>query len=73
MSVAKTMTVCPFCKEPIAVGATKCKHCQSDLTAAAKKKKSIFAKYNTFRFGFLTGILFTITLGILVYMQFFRK
>lgn len=73
MSVAKTMTVCPFCKEPIAAGATRCKHCQSDLAAAPKKKKSLFAKYNTFRFGFLTGILFTITLGILVYVQFFRK
>lgn len=73
MSVAKTMTVCPYCKEPIATGATRCKHCQSDLAAVAKKKRSVFAKYNTFRFGFLTGIIFTITLGLLVYLQFFRK
>jgi hypothetical protein len=73
MSVAKTMSVCPFCKEPIATGATRCKHCQSDLAPAAKKKKSLFATYNTFRFGFLVGVLFTIAVGILGYLQFFRK
>lgn len=72
MSVVKTMTSCPFCKEPIAAGATKCKHCQSDLTAAAKKKRPYFAKFNTFRTGFLSGILFTLAIGILFYIQFYQ-
>lgn len=29
-------TPCPFCMEPIIVGALKCKHCGSDLNAAAE-------------------------------------
>lgn len=72
MSVAKSLTACPYCKEPIAAGATKCKHCQSDLAAASKKKKSLFARYDTFRLGFVAGIVFTIVVGILIYIQFFK-
>lgn len=30
-SFKSDMTICPFCKEEIAVGAIKCKHCQSNL------------------------------------------
>lgn len=71
MTVAKQTITCPFCKEPIIAGATRCKHCQSDLTKAdAAKNKSRFAKYNTFRIGFLVGILFTIIMVILGYVQF---
>ncbi len=67
------MTTCPYCKEPIAAGATRCKHCQSDLAEVSKKRKSFFAKYDTFRLGFLTGIVFTITVSLLIYFQFFKK
>ena len=69
MSVAKVLATCPFCKEPIAGGATKCKHCQSDLSSLQKKKGSLFDRFDNFRFGFLTGVLFSISLAILLYMQ----
>jgi hypothetical protein len=73
MSVAKSMTACPYCKEPIAAGATKCKHCQSDLASVSKKKRSFFARLDTFRLGFATGIVFTIIVGVLIYLQFQKK
>lgn len=71
MSIAKTVGACPYCKEPIHPQAVKCKHCQSDLSEAKKKKRSFFAPYNTFRYGFLTGVLFALIMGLLVYLQFF--
>ncbi len=67
------MTVCPYCKEPIAAGATRCKHCQSDLAAVSKNKQSFFAQFDTFRLGFVSGIVFTIVVAILVYYQFFKQ
>lgn len=73
MSVARTTSVCPFCKEQIQAGAVRCKHCQSDLSGAKKQKKSLFARYNNFRFGFATGVLFSVALLILVYFQFFQE
>ncbi len=73
MSVAKTMGVCPFCKEPINAEAIKCKHCQSDLTEIKKPKRSYFARLNTFKHGFLIGVGFTILLVILIYFQFFSE
>lgn len=72
MSVVKTSASCPYCREPIHPAATKCKHCQSDLTQTQKKKGSLFAKYNTFRYGFAGGVLFSVVLIILTYFQFFR-
>jgi hypothetical protein len=71
MTLAKQFTTCPCCKEVIASGATRCKHCQADLTKADdSKQKSRFAAYNTFRMGFLTGVIFTIVLAILAWFQF---
>ena len=69
MSVVKQTTVCPYCKEQIAAGATRCKHCQAEL-GKPEAKKSWFAKYNTFRMGFLTGVLFTVVLIVLGYLTF---
>ncbi len=69
MSVLKEDQKCPYCKESIAAGATICKHCHSELKAV-KSKKSVFAKYNNFRAGFLSGILFTLVVIILAYLQF---
>ncbi|HVP07629.1 MAG TPA: hypothetical protein VMS71_07295, partial [Candidatus Acidoferrum sp.] len=66
MSVAKTMGVCPYCREPIQAEATKCKHCQSDLTSIKKPKRSYFARFNTFKYGFVVGVCFTVLLLILV-------
>ena len=68
MTLAKPLTKCPYCLEPIAAGATRCKHCQADLTA--KKSKGSFAKLDTFRAGFLVGVLFSIILGVLIYGHF---
>ncbi len=69
MSVASLTEKCPHCREPIKSGATRCKHCHADL-ATPPSKRSVFAGYNTFRFGFLTGILFTLIILLLVYLQF---
>ena len=65
MTISKEMTRCPYCKEPINAHASVCKHCHTDLAPLDKPQKSILARYNTFRFGFLTGILFSLILMIL--------
>ena len=70
MAVVKETTRCPFCREVIAADATRCRHCHADLSGA-RGKKSPLAVLNTFRTGFLTGVLFTLVLGILIYWQFF--
>ncbi|RKX25422.1 MAG: hypothetical protein DRP47_09850 [Candidatus Zixiibacteriota bacterium] len=58
---------CPFCKETITKGSTICKHCGSMIPPP---KKSTFIKMiNTFRTGFLAGILFS----ILMYYLLFRN
>jgi len=69
MAVPKLMVKCPLCKEPIAAGATKCKHCLSDLSDLSPTKNSWFSKINTFRIGFLSGVLFTLTLVLLTYLH----
>jgi predicted amidophosphoribosyltransferase len=69
MSVAKQSVICPYCKEQILAGATRCKHCQAELIKV-DSKKSRFAGYNTFRTGFLVGVLFTIVVTILGYLTF---
>jgi hypothetical protein len=71
MSLAKETAKCPYCKEPIAAGAIRCKHCHADLVKRDDKKGSRFAKYNTFRIGFLCGIIFAIVIFVLGYIQFF--
>ncbi len=73
MSVAKETVACPFCREQIHPQATKCKHCQSDLTAVKKKKPSIFAKYNSFRYGFAVGVVFAVVVALLGYIEFFSE
>ncbi|MFZ5980819.1 MAG: zinc ribbon domain-containing protein [Candidatus Zixiibacteriota bacterium] len=65
MTVATQTIRCPYCKEPINAQATICKHCHSDLSNLKKPKKSYFSKYNNFRTGFLSGILFSLILLIL--------
>jgi len=72
MSVAKEMTRCPLCKEPIIAGAVRCKHCHAEL-GKPKNKKNPLSNLNTFRTGFLTGVLFTLVLVILAYIQFFGE
>lgn len=71
MSIAKTVGACPYCKEPIHPQAVKCKHCQSDLAESKKKKRFFFAPYNTFRYGFLAGVMFALIMVLLAYLQFF--
>ena len=71
MSLAKEITKCPFCKEPIAAGAVRCKHCHADLVKRDDKKGARFARLNTFRTGFLCGVLFAVVIFVLGYFQFF--
>lgn len=72
MSVAHQMVRCPYCREPIAAGAVRCKHCQSDLgTKVEKQKSGYLAKLNNFRAGFLCGVLFCLIMAVLVYFQFY--
>ena len=73
MTLAKEMTKCPFCKEPIIAGALRCKHCHAELGSLKAKRKNPLARLNTFRTGFLTGVLFTLILAILAYIQFYGK
>jgi hypothetical protein len=70
MSLAKETTRCPFCKEPISIGAIRCKHCHADLVSREEKKKSYFAKYDNFRAGFIGGVVFSIVIAALAYWQF---
>jgi hypothetical protein len=71
MSVAQQTARCPYCREPIAVGAVRCKHCHADLAGGGRRRISRLAPLNTFRTGFLTGLLFSLILAVLVYFQFF--
>jgi len=72
MTVARETIRCPFCREVIAAGATRCKHCHANLSER-KQKRSVLARWNTFRFGFLAGILFSLTLIVLIYYQFYGR
>ncbi|HWR82052.1 MAG TPA: hypothetical protein VN285_01985 [Candidatus Deferrimicrobium sp.] len=69
MTAPKVTDRCPLCKEPIAAGATRCKHCHADLSVVPTKSKPLFAKLNTFRVGFMAGALFALTLVLLLYLQ----
>ncbi len=69
MVVPKQIVKCPLCKEPIVAGATRCKHCHSDLSDLPAGRKSWFAGVNNFRTGFLCGVLFTLMLVILTYLH----
>jgi len=71
MSVAKELQKCPFCLEPIMAGATRCKHCQVDLTAIGQEKRSRLAKLQTFKTGFLTGLLFSLIIVLLLWAHFY--
>ncbi|HPI32197.1 MAG TPA: hypothetical protein PLR32_02700, partial [candidate division Zixibacteria bacterium] len=62
----KPVTRCPFCKETILEGAVKCKHCHSELSAPPAARPKRLARLNTFRIGFLVGVVFTLILVILV-------
>jgi len=74
MAVAKETTRCPFCKEVIMAGATICKHCQSELSSRPAKSSGPAARLkkrlDTFRTGFLVGILFSLVIVFLIYRHF---
>jgi hypothetical protein len=64
------MTRCPYCKEAIIEGAIKCKHCHSELKPPEKAHPKPLSGINTFRNGFIVGVLFTLVLVILAYKHF---
>jgi hypothetical protein len=70
MSVAVAKEKCPYCRESIAPGAVRCKHCHADLAAVKKKKSNRLGSLDTFRTGFLSGTLFVLILVVLAYLQF---
>ena len=72
VGVAKPLKKCPFCREPIAAEAVRCKHCQADLTgsAAPETPSPTFSRFNTFRVGFLAGLLFAAILAVIAYLHF---
>jgi predicted amidophosphoribosyltransferase len=70
MPLAKQLKKCPYCAEPINASATRCKHCHADLGGTSSGKPSTLARLDSFRSGFLSGILFCLILAILLYFQF---
>ena len=72
MSVAKPLKKCPFCREPIAADAVRCKHCQADLAGSVSQetRRSPLSRLNTFRAGFLSGLLFAVVMAVVVYIHF---
>lgn len=70
MPVAKQLKKCPYCTEPINASASRCKHCHADLGAPASGKPAALARLDSFRTGFLSGILFCLILAVLLYLQF---
>lgn len=70
MAVVKTTQSCPECREKIKLGAKRCKHCGAQLSSSGKSGGSLGKRLNTFRFGFVSGFLFTAVLVILVYFHF---
>ena len=69
MSLAKETKRCPFCKEVINATAVRCKHCHADLSDGTGKKPGRVNALNTFRNGFLTGVVFSAIIALLIYLQ----
>ena len=70
MPVAKLLKKCPYCTEPINASATRCKHCHADLGTPPTRKPAALTRLDSFRSGFLSGIVFCVILAILLYLQF---
>jgi hypothetical protein len=69
MSLAKETKRCPYCHEVISSAAIRCRHCHADLTSPSKSGKHRLGQYNTFRFGFIGGLLFSVMIAILGYLH----
>ena len=69
MRIIKSAERCPYCKEKIIAGATKCKHCYSDLTQV-KKKKGWWQKYNNFKVGLIFGSSVALIILLFIYFYF---
>ncbi len=69
MAVVQSTRNCPECREKIKIGATRCKHCGAEV-GKTKSKSGLVRRFDTFRIGFLSGVVFTSALVILVYLHF---
>ena len=66
---ARNVMPCPFCRELIAKGAIRCRHCQADLKLPLKKKKRSFWA-GQFMFGFYTATLIWLAIIIMYLWKF---
>lgn len=71
MAVLETTRACPECRERIKIGATRCKYCGAEISPKKQAGRPLSKRVNNFRFGFITGVLFTAVLVVLIYYQFF--
>ena len=69
MSLATTTDRCPHCKEPVHREATRCKHCQGTIDRPRSRWARLKKKLNTFRTGFVSGVVFATILFVLLYFQ----
>lgn len=58
------LSLCPYCKEEIALGAVLCKHCGSPLKLSKKKRKVPFWR-SAYMLGLYSGIVLIVLLIIL--------
>lgn len=68
MSYPKPPVPCPQCRELIHPEAKRCKHCHAELTIDAPKPDRLKTKLNTFRLGFITGIVLSVLLALAIYI-----
>jgi len=69
MSLVSETVRCPYCREPIHPKATRCKHCQAEIVRPPEKSAWV-RRLDTFRNGFIAGIIFCLVLAVLAYLQF---
>ncbi|RME20984.1 MAG: hypothetical protein D6800_12605 [Candidatus Zixiibacteriota bacterium] len=69
MSLATETVRCPYCREPIHPKATRCKHCHAEIERPPEKS-AFFTRLDTFRSGFIAGVIFCLILAVLAYFQF---
>ena len=55
--MARNVVECPFCKELVAKGAVRCRHCQADLKLPKKRRRRPFFLHS-FMLGMYAATIF---------------